>query len=80
MNAAIEAAYAEEASKGFAVVADEIRKLAKSSSKQLKTTASMLKTSIDNFTNEILTCFNVIDSSVKIVLEHEQNIRNTLEK
>jgi len=86
MNAAIEAAHAGEAGRGFAVVADEIRKLAESSSGQSKTTAGMLKkikASIDNITkssNEVLDRFGAIDSGVKTVTEHEQNIRNAMEE
>ena len=86
MNAAIEAAHAGEAGKGFAVVADEIRKLAESSAQQSKSTATMLKkikASIDNITqssDEVLARFGAIDSSVKTVSEHEQNILNAMEE
>ena len=86
MNAAIEAAHAGEAGKGFAVVADEIRKLAESSGKQSKTTASMLKKikgSIDSITrssNEVLSRFEAIDTGVKTVSEHESNIRAAMEE
>jgi len=86
MNAAIEAAHAGETGKGFAVVADEIRKLAESSGQQSKTTAGMLKkikASIDNITkssNEVLARFATIDSGVKTVSEHEENIRNAMEE
>jgi methyl-accepting chemotaxis protein/ActR/RegA family two-component response regulator len=86
MNAAIEAAHAGEVGKGFAVVADEIRKLAISSSGQSKTTSAMLKkikASIDSITvsaNEVLSRFEVIDTGVKTVSQHEQNIRNAMEE
>jgi methyl-accepting chemotaxis protein len=86
MNAAIEAAHAGEAGKGFAVVADEIRKLAESSAMQSKTTTAMLKkikNSIDSITassNDVLSRFGVIDTGVKTVSQHEQNIRSAMEE
>ncbi|MCL2293981.1 MAG: methyl-accepting chemotaxis protein [Spirochaetes bacterium] len=86
MNAAIEAAHAGEAGRGFAVVAEEIRKLAESAGEQSKTISIVLKkmkTSIDKITNStenVLTRFEAIDSSVKIVAEQEDNIRNAMEE
>jgi methyl-accepting chemotaxis protein len=85
MNAAIEAAHAGEAGKGFAVVADEIRKLAESSSEQSKTISNVLKKikgSIDKIiqsTGNVLTGFEAIDSSVQVVSEQEEHIRNAME-
>ncbi|MDR2951892.1 MAG: methyl-accepting chemotaxis protein, partial [Treponema sp.] len=86
MNAAIEAAHAGDAGRGFAVVADEIRKLAESSGQQSKTTAAMLKkikASIDNITkssDEVLARFGAIDTGVKTVSLHEQNILHAMEE
>ncbi|MDR0301445.1 MAG: methyl-accepting chemotaxis protein, partial [Treponema sp.] len=86
MNAAIEAAHAGEAGKGFAVVADEIRKLAESSSEQSKTIGNVLKKikgSIDKITKStenVLTKFEAIDSSVKTVAVQEENVRNAMEE
>ena len=86
MNAAIEAAHAGAAGKGFAVVADEIRKLAESSGEQSKVTSTVLKkikASIDNITkssDDVLARFQAIDTGVKTVSEHEQNIRTAMEE
>jgi len=86
MNAAIEAAHAGEAGKGFAVVADEIRKLAENSGEQSKTIGIVLKKikeSIDKIsvsTDNVLNRFEAIDSSVKIVAEQEDVIRNAMEE
>ena len=86
MNAAIEAAHAGDLGKGFAVVADEIRKLAEDSSQQSKTISIVLKkikSSIDKITistESVLEKFESIDSCVKVVAEHEGNIRHAMEE
>ena len=86
MNAAIEAAHAGDAGKGFAVVADEIRKLAESSSEQSKTISTVLKKmkdSIDKITastGNVMQRFEVIDSSIKVVANQEENIRHAMEE
>jgi methyl-accepting chemotaxis protein len=85
MNAAIEAAHAGETGKGFAVVADEIRKLAESSGEQSKIIVSVLKKikgSIDKITQStgnVLTRFEAIDNSIKVVSDQEEQIRGAME-
>jgi methyl-accepting chemotaxis protein len=86
MNAAIEAAHAGEAGKGFAVVADEIRKLAEDSGEQSKTIGVVLKGIKESFekitasTGNVLTKFEAINSSVRIVAEQEDSIRSAMEE
>ncbi|MCL1815528.1 MAG: methyl-accepting chemotaxis protein [Treponema sp.] len=85
MNAAIEAAHAGDSGKGFGVVAGEIRKLAESSGEQSKTTDVVLKKikgSIDKImksTEIVLTRFEAIDSSVKVVSDQEEKIHGSME-
>ncbi len=71
MNAAIEAAHAGSAGAGFAVVAEEIRKLAETTSTQVKTITSSLKgvtsligEAVDSSTRTG-NAFNEIDSGMK---------------
>jgi len=86
MNAAIEAAHAEEAGKGFAVVADEIRKLAESSGEQSKTISTVLKKieecidKIMKSADSVLRKFESIDTGVKTVTTQEERIRNAMEE
>ena len=86
MNAAIEAAHAGDSGKGFAVVANEIRKLAENSQRQSNTIKSVLKkikSNIDKITvstSDVLTKFDYIDDSVKVVAEQEHNIRTSMEE
>jgi len=86
VNAAIEAAHAGEAGKGFAVVADEIRQLAENSGEQSKIVNDILKKIIDNIdkinksTENVLSEFEEIDSSVRIVAEQEDNILSAMEE
>jgi methyl-accepting chemotaxis protein len=86
VNAAIEAAHAGEAGQGFAVVANEIRELAESSGKQSKTIGIVLKDIKDSFdritrsAENVLTEFEAIDSSVRIVAEQENRIRSAMEE
>jgi methyl-accepting chemotaxis protein len=86
MNAAIEAAHAGEAGKGFAVVADEIRKLAENSGEQSKVINSVLGKMMESInkmahsTDNVLSNFEMIDKSVKVVAEQESNIQNAMEE
>jgi len=80
MNAAIEAAHAQEAGRGFAVVADEVRKLAESASGNAKRIGHTLGSIIEQVhetvatTRETGTLFRVINDEAITVTEAFQEI------
>ncbi|MFA9463762.1 MAG: methyl-accepting chemotaxis protein [Velocimicrobium sp.] len=73
LNAAIEAARAGEAGRGFAVVAEEVRKLAEQSAEAAKTTAILIKNSMDAV-EEGTNLATITAGSLDIVVEHSEKI------
>lgn len=69
LNAAVEAARAGESGKGFAVVAGEVRNLADRSERAAKSTAKLIKTSVE-----------AIDNGNRIVQETEQSLRTVIDR
>jgi len=86
MNAAIEAAHAGDVGRGFAVVAGEIRKLAESSSQQVKTVSAVLKNikdalaSISTSTLASLKQFDDIELGFQEVSAQSLEIRNSMQQ
>ncbi len=86
MNAAIEAAHAEEAGQGFAVVADEIRKLAEESSMQGKAITSTLKslggdiTSLNQATRTVEETFGSIHSLSEAIMQMSSQMNMSMQE
>ncbi len=72
MNAAIEAAHAGDAGRGFAVVAGEIRKLAESSSTNVKDISTVLKNMVEDIQAATESSIKTRDSYESITAEIEE--------